>query len=328
MKVKILSRIPIKKSWLDEVAALIPGITFEVVYTTKQLSTFYKPEQQSMYCSFDSMRAIINDNTVAIRAFYMPHSELLALGVTNHLALYDNSDRDGIFDFYVGLKEALDPRAKANGFKSNFTWEFIHEMLHGYEQNLGNEYMATNGDRTHAMESQGKLKQLLVEDTITIPSLQMQLAKLTEMLSNILKKKMIHPLRLPFRNQITQQYGVSNPIYSKTGHHTGCDYACPIGTPLVAPADGEIIVSSRSPERGNFIQYKHGNYVLEMRHLDRREPVGKYKLGDIIGYSGNTGNLTSGPHLCCVLWVGKDGLSIINKTNWSTLTVDLNKIYT
>lgn len=327
MKAKIITRMEIKKAWLDEVSAIIPSITFEVIYTSKQLTTFYKPEQQSMYCDFKSLRAIANDTTVAVRAFYMPYSELRGLGVTNHLALYDNSDRDGIFDFYVGLKDTLDPRAKANGFKSNFAWEFIHEILHGYEQNLGNEYMATNGDRTHAMESQGKLKQLLIEDKITIPSLMAQLSILREQLSALLKPKMIHPVPLPYRNQVTQQYGVENPIYKKTKHHIGNDFACPKNTKLVAPADGEIIVSSYSSERGNYIHFKHGNYVLEMRHLETREPLGKYKQGTMIARSGNTGTLTDGPHVCVVMWVTKDGLSIINQNNWSTLTADCNKIY-
>ena len=327
MKVKIVTRMFIQKKWLDEVVELIPGITFEVVKTDKQLSTYYRPEQQSMYCDFGSLVTIANDTTVAVRAFFMPYSELLGLGVTNHLALYNNSDRDGIFDFYVGLKDTLDPRAKENGFKSNFAWEFVHEILHGYEQNLGKEYMATNGDRTHAMESQGKLKQLLVEDNVTIPGLQMQLAKLTEMLSNLLKKKMTHPIPLPYRNQITQQYAVSNPIYSKTGHHIGCDYSCPMGTPLRAPADGQVVTSSWSKERGYYIQFKHGNYVLEMRHLSKKLPVGAYKQSDIIAYSGNTGALTTGPHVCMVCWIGSDGLSRINKSNWMNLTIDPNKLY-
>jgi len=138
---------------------------------------------------------------------------------------------------------------------------------------------------------------------------------------------MIHPLRLPFRNTASQKYGVANSIYKKTGVHLGTDYPCPVGTPLVAPENGEIIVSSKSPQRGNYIQFKHGNYVLELRHLSKAMPIGQYKLSDIIGLSGNTGTLTTGSHVCVVVFKEKDQLPFINKTNWQDLTVDANKLY-
>lgn len=138
---------------------------------------------------------------------------------------------------------------------------------------------------------------------------------------------MIHPLRLPFRNNISQKYGVFNTIYSRTHHHLGTDYPCPVGTPLAAPENGEIVFAGNSKERGNYVQYKHGNYLLEMRHLSRYMPVGKYKLSDIIAWTGNTGSLTSGPHLCCVVWIGEDGLNKINKENWNVLTTDADKLY-
>ena len=327
MKAKIATRIPIKQAWLDEVAALIPGMTFELVHVSKQMSVFYKPDQQSMYGDFATVRQIVDSTTVDIRAFYMSYEELRALGITNHLALYDNADRDGVLDFYVGLQERLDPRAAANGFKSNFAWEFVHEALHGFEQNLGLEYLATNGDRTHAMEAQGRLKELLQGDAVTLPYLKAQVVALAAKLSALIKPKMIHPLALPYRNQITQQYGVENPIYKLTGHHVFCDYACPVGTPLRAPANGKLIVASHSPERGNYVQFAHDGYVLEMRHLSQMMPLGAYKQDDIIAHSGDTGNLTTGPHVCLGAWVGQDNLSIINQTNWSKLTIDPNILY-
>ena len=178
--------------------------------------------------------------------------------------------------------------------------------------------MATNGDRTHGYEAQGRLQELWLTATVGI------LTNLLNYLLAKLKPTMIHPVPLPYRNRITQQYGVENPMYTRTGVHLGCDFACPVDTPLSAPADGQIIVSSKSPQRGDYVQFKHGDYVLEMRHLSWRMPVGNYKAGEIIARSGNTGTLTTGPHVCCVVWNGKDGIGIINKNNWSTLTVDCN----
>lgn len=329
MKIKIATTIPIKKAWTDEVLEFIPTAQFEIVKIKQLPKVYWKNSEQSMYGDFNSVRAIVDGSGVQARMLIMSYKQLRDLGIVNHLALYDNSDRDGVLDTYIGLADKLDFRAKENGFRSNFAWEVCHELSHGVEQNLGREYLAISGDRTHAMEAVGKLKELWVNnEKETIVKLETILDKLKKIVADLLNKPtIIHPLRLPFRNQITQQYGVENPIYSRTNRHIGCDYGCLIGTPIAAPQDGELIVATSSPQRGNYIQFKHGNYVLEVRHLFKMLPLGRYKLGQVIGYTGNTGNLTTGPHACVVCWVEKDNIDIINKTNWSTLTVDPNKLY-
>jgi hypothetical protein len=322
MKIKIASTILIKQDWLDEVKELIPDAVFEVVTTHEMMTVYYNPSQQSNYGDFDSVKRIVNATIpVDARVYIMSYDQLRTLGITNHLALYNNADRDGVLDTYIGLNTVLDPRAITNGFRSNFAWEICHELSHGREQNLGREYMATIGDRTHAWEAQSRLKELWLTDTVSF---------LQNILRDLLAKiypPMQHPVPLPYRNQITQQYGVENPIYTITGHHIGCDYACPIGTPLRAPANGRIVGDRTSKERGRFVQFQHGNYLLEMRHLSQVMLLGDYKAGDVIAYSGNSGNLTTGPHTCMVTWVGKDGLGSINKINWSSLTTDPNKLY-
>ena len=251
MKAKVFTRLSIKQAWLDEVTALIPGLTIEVVETKEQMTVYMKPYINKFYGDFKKIREIINDNTVQVRAFYLPYQELANMGVTDHLALYDNTDRDGIFDFYVGLKNTLDPRAKKNSFKSNFAWEFIHEILHGYEQNQGKEYQALNGDRTHDWEAQGKLKALLAENLANgielqkkqITFLQGIVAALKALLASKSETSLLHPVE-KYRDLISQVYGVVDPIsYPQTGHHIGTDYACPVGTPVLAPWDGEVGLS-------------------------------------------------------------------------------------
>ena len=337
MKAKILSRIPIKQSWLAEVAALIPDITFEVVPTDKQLTFTYNEKEKSYYGDFKSLRDIANDNTVQVRAFYMPHSQLLGAGVTNHLALYDNSDRDGIFDFYVGLKTRLDHRARKNGFKSNFAWEFIHEILHGYEQNSGREYLGSNADRTHDWEAQGRLKELLAENLVSGIELQKkQISLLQKLIATLIAPKpkppttLLHPVE-KYKEYISQAYGVEDKVnYPQTGHHIGTDYACPIGTPVCAPWDGEVVVSGNSPALGNFCHYKYTYqgqvYTARFMHLSAVPHQTTYRRGEVVELSGKTGRVT-GPHLHCDIWIGDVRLDLINKTNWSTLTVDPQKHY-
>lgn len=338
MKAKVFTRIPLKQAWLDEVVALIPNITFEVVNTDKQLTFVYNPYQKSAYGDFKSLRSIVNDNTVAIRAFYMPFSELKALGVTNHLALYDNNDRDGIFDFYVGLKDKIDPRAKANGFKSNFAWEMIHELLHGYEQNQGREYEKVNGDRTHEWEANGQLKALLAENLANGIELQKQQISLLESIVAALKaalaaKKpttLLHPVE-KYRELISRVYGVVDRVsYPQTGHHIGTDYTCPVGTPVQAPFDGEVTVVGTSPALGNFCHYKYTfdgvTYMARFMHLSAVPHKGKYSRGETIELSGKTGRVT-GPHLHVDLWYNDVRLDLLTEKNWNLLTIDPHKHY-
>lgn len=113
------------------------------------------------------------------------------------------------------------------------------------------------------------------------------------------KKSMLSPLEREYR--VTQKFGVSNNHYI-SGVHNGTDYACPVGTPLLAPADGEIIHRfTDHPSLGNAIHYSCDGYYIRFLHLLKSLPKGKYKQGDIIGYTGNTGD-SEGPHLHVDVW--------------------------
>lgn len=84
--------------------------------------------------------------------------------------------------------------------------------------------------------------------------------------------------------------------------HLGVDYIMPQGSPIYAPAGCEIVKSGNFPEGGNTVYVKirnrkHGLLVMRFMHLSKMSPLGKYKAGEILGYTGNTGKLTKGPHL-------------------------------
>jgi len=110
-------------------------------------------------------------------------------------------------------------------------------------------------------------------------------------------------------------YNSSNPFgamdlkyYPTTHHHIGSDFKVPMGTPIVAPADGELVKAFYNHARGNtaiFI-FKHGiEWGLEFCHLKELPFLGKFKQGQVLATSGNTGSATSGAHLHVTLH--KDG---------------------
>ena len=103
----------------------------------------------------------------------------------------------------------------------------------------------------------------------------------------------------PFKGDypITQRFG---DTFTDPKGHKGIDYALPLGTPVLAAADG--IVEKAGVDNtgyGNVIIIRHlwtdGTVYAHLRNWSVQ--VGqKVKAGEVIGYSGNTGNST-GPHL-------------------------------
>ncbi|HUH29441.1 M23 family metallopeptidase [Gelidibacter sp.] len=86
--------------------------------------------------------------------------------------------------------------------------------------------------------------------------------------------------------------------------HKGTDFAAPIGTPILATANGTVTESTQKGGNGKYVKIKHSDtYSTQYLHM-RNQAVkkGQYvKQGDVIGYVGMTGN-TGGPHVCYRFW--------------------------
>ena len=84
-------------------------------------------------------------------------------------------------------------------------------------------------------------------------------------------------------------------------YHSGADVAVPTGTPIVAPADGVVILAADRPFtlEGNLLMLDHGaglsSAFLHLSRIDVR-PGDHVRAGQPIALSGATGRAT-GPHL-------------------------------
>ncbi|RWR03842.1 peptidase [[Pantoea] beijingensis] len=102
-----------------------------------------------------------------------------------------------------------------------------------------------------------------------------------------------------------------NPVTGRIAPHKGVDFALPIGTPVLAVGDGEVVVSKRSGGAGNYVAIRHGRqYMTRYMHLSRLlvKPGEKVKRGDRIALSGNTGRST-GPHLHYEIWINNQAVN-------------------
>ena len=115
-------------------------------------------------------------------------------------------------------------------------------------------------------------------------------------------------LKAPVKfSRISSRYNLRRRIkyYGyKVRPHKGTDFAAPVGTPIMATADGTITKSERKRGNGNYVKIRHnGTYDTQYLHMKKRNVrVGDYvRQGDLIGWVGMTGN-TGGPHVCYRFW--------------------------
>ena len=92
-----------------------------------------------------------------------------------------------------------------------------------------------------------------------------------------------------------------HPVLHTVKGHFGTDFACPVGTPVWAAADGVISQIGPNKGAGNMITIRHDNGLVSIyMHLSKFTPglkVGtRVAAKTVIALSGNTG-LSTGPHL-------------------------------
>lgn len=111
------------------------------------------------------------------------------------------------------------------------------------------------------------------------------------------------PFLWPATGRISTMFG-SQRIYRNGeagSYHSGIDVAVPQGTPVLAPADGVVILASDHAFllEGYLLMVDHGMGLNSaFMHLSRIvvAPGQAVKRGQVIAYSGMTGRVT-GPHL-------------------------------
>ena len=106
--------------------------------------------------------------------------------------------------------------------------------------------------------------------------------------------------------RITSCYGNRiHPLHGGVRHHDGIDFSAPLGTPVLAAADGKVQIIHNQGKRtgyGLYITVVHPDvqYKTLYAHLTRINPeleAGMWiSRGDTIAFSGNSGHST-GPHL-------------------------------
>jgi len=99
--------------------------------------------------------------------------------------------------------------------------------------------------------------------------------------------------------------GIITRGFNKEISHFGIDFGIPVGSVVRASASGIIVLADYTINDGYKIIIAHSKgYFTIYKHLSQilKRERDYVKQGDIIGLSGNTGRLTTGPHLHFEIW--------------------------
>ena len=126
------------------------------------------------------------------------------------------------------------------------------------------------------------------------------------------EKRWKGPFRVPAAGRMSSPFGVRryrNGVFLTDYYHRGVDYASGAGAPVVAPADGTVMLVGLEGEgfrvHGNTVGLDHGHGVVSLLlHLARAvvREGDVLKEGDPVGLVGGTGAVTA-PHLHWGLYV-------------------------
>lgn len=99
--------------------------------------------------------------------------------------------------------------------------------------------------------------------------------------------------------------GVISSHYQADIHHFGVDIAAASKESVLATLDGTVMYAGYDPNQGNVIQLQHKNGLVSVykhNELLLKEPGEQVVAGEAIALVGNTGKLSTGPHLHFELW--------------------------
>ena len=107
----------------------------------------------------------------------------------------------------------------------------------------------------------------------------------------------VYPVMGP---RLSSDYGMrKHPVRKARKHHDGIDLAAPVGAPIRAIADGQVMYADPHGGYGRYVVIRHlDGFTSHYGHCEKLEVVPGQKItaGQIIGTVGSSG-VSTGPHL-------------------------------
>jgi Peptidase family M23 len=186
-----------------------------------------------------------------------------------------------------------------------------------YPEFAGHSDTSTAGDADSCGPYQQRVSEFLIPSTVNNYAKNLLGKEFEEIFTPQIQKFI-----LSNKDKIREEIKILNE-YQKTENgltdNLGIDIAMNQETPVITPADGQVKKIINSPENGKMMIITHPSLKLRTiyAHLsDFKVKEGEeIKEGQIIAYSGKSGNLTTGTHLHFQITQNMEG-------NWDQQTID------
>ena len=99
--------------------------------------------------------------------------------------------------------------------------------------------------------------------------------------------------------------GVVSNVFSKENQHQAVDILAPANSAIKACLDGHVLLAEWTAETGHILMLQHANGLISVyKHNSAllKKQGDLVKAGEAIAIIGNSGELTTGPHLHFELW--------------------------
>ncbi|OEK09356.1 peptidase M23 [Flavivirga aquatica] len=180
---------------------------------------------------------------------------------------------------------------KGDRFKVLYSDKYINDSIYTGVHNIKAAYFEHNKEPFYAFEF----------ETDSVKQIRDYFNEEAKNLRRAFLKAPVQFSRVSSRYNLKRRIAVYG---FKLRPHRGTDFAAPIGTPIMATANGTVTKSERRGGNGNYVKIRHNaTYETQYLHMKKRKAkVGEFvKQGDVIGWVGMTGN-TGGPHVCYRFW--------------------------
>lgn len=290
---------------------IFPNIKLNREFFTKRLHTKYhllildkETLEEKISFQLTRMNVYIVASTIFVVLFGLIFSLLTFTPLREYIPGYAD----------VGMRKDI--------LQLNSTADSLSEVIQMQNQFINNLQMVLNGEDMDSVQLQMLAQDMDQEETAKskkVAHKDVQLSHKTSKDDSILRDKM----EKEEIYAITQQQGVSPaslmkqlswtpPVeglvtntYNIGGNHWGIDMVAKEKEPIRAVADGRVIFSAWTLDTGNVIAIQHdSNWITFYKHNSEllKKSGATVKAGDAIAIIGNSGELSSGPHLHFEMW--------------------------
>lgn len=195
---------------------------------------------------------------------------------------------------FIELRLKLDSLERQVRIKDQFV-QNIQKILRGEPAGIDNA--ATSSSPEGELQKQGEVSMAEVDSQFRKQFEQSDISFIT------VSNSYLQELEETFF--FTPVNGIISRPFDISIEHYGTDVVAKDNEPIKSIADGTVIFSDWTQEAGNVIAIQHrGNIISVYKHNSALlKKVGNFVYsGEVISIIGNTGELTTGPHLHFELW--------------------------